>query len=138
MDKTVKTLVFWIVVFVSAFLLWQTVKAGGNQQAVPEISYSEFLLRVASAKVAKVTIAGHQVTGTDRDGSLFRVITPANQEPMLEGLQRQGVEIWFKDVGEASLPLQLLGTWAPLILLAALWFFMIRQMKLKQAQTEIK
>jgi cell division protease FtsH len=27
------------------------------------------------------------------------------------------------------LPLQLLGTWAPLILLGALWFFMIRQMQ---------
>ncbi len=35
----------------------------------------------------------------------------------------------FRDVNSGSLPLQLLGTWAPLILLGALWFFMIRQMQ---------
>jgi cell division protease FtsH len=32
-------------------------------------------------------------------------------------------------MNSGSWPLQLLGTWAPLILLAALWFFMIRQMQ---------
>jgi len=137
-DKTVKALVFWIVILVSAFLLWQTVKAGSNPQSTPEISYSEFLSRVAAAKVAKVTIAGNQVTGTDRDGSPFRVIAPSSKDALVDALQRQGVEIWFKDVAEGSVPLQLLGTWAPLILLAALWFFMIRQLKLRQAQTEIK
>ena len=35
----------------------------------------------------------------------------------------------IKDVNSGSWPLQLLGTWAPLILLGALWFFMIRQMQ---------
>ncbi len=34
-----------------------------------------------------------------------------------------------KNVNNGSWPLQLLGTWAPLILLGALWFFMIRQMQ---------
>ena len=138
MDKTVKAVVFWVVIMISAWLLWQTVRVRGNQQVIPEISYSDFLSRVGEAKVGKVTIAGHQLTGTDRDGSLFRVITPANQEVLLEALQRQGVEIWFRDVSEGSVPLQVLGTLAPLVLLAALWFFMIRQMKLRQAQTEIK
>ncbi len=35
----------------------------------------------------------------------------------------------FRDINSGSLPLTLLGTWAPLILLGALWFFMIRQMQ---------
>ena len=48
---------------------------------------------------------------------------------MLKNLQSKGVNITFRDVNSGSLPLQLLGTWAPLILLGALWFFMIRQMQ---------
>ena len=41
----------------------------------------------------------------------------------------KGVTITIRDINSGSWPLQLLGTWAPLILLAALWFFMIRQMQ---------
>ena len=48
---------------------------------------------------------------------------------MLKNLQSKGVVINFRDVNSGNLPLTLLGTWAPLILLGALWFFMIRQMQ---------
>jgi hypothetical protein len=49
---------------------------------------------------------------------------------MLELLQQKGAEIWFRDTSQGTW-----GTWimnlAPLALLAALWFFMIRQMQTK-------
>jgi hypothetical protein len=48
---------------------------------------------------------------------------------MLRLLHDKNVEIWFRDQSNEKWPLQLLGTWAPLFLLAALWFFMIRQMQ---------
>jgi cell division protease FtsH len=48
---------------------------------------------------------------------------------MLKGLNDKHVTVIFHDANSGSLPLQLLGTWAPLILLGALWFFMIRQMQ---------
>jgi cell division protease FtsH len=48
---------------------------------------------------------------------------------MIKALRDKGVNINIRDVTNGSWPLQLLGTWAPLILLAALWFFMIRQMQ---------
>jgi ATP-dependent Zn protease len=91
------------VILISATLLWQVVKSGGNQ-SMPEISYSEFLSRVSAAKISKVTISGTRVVGESRDGTFFRVVVPANQQAML---------------------------------LAALWFFMIRQLKSKQQQTSI-
>jgi cell division protease FtsH len=135
LDKTVKTLVFWLVIVISATLLWQVVKSGGNQ-SIPEISYSEFLSRVSAAKISKVTISGTRVVGESRDGSFFRVVVPANQQAMLEALQQQNTEIWFRDVSEGSWPTWLLNL-APLILLAAVWFFMIRQVQSKQRQTSI-
>ncbi|HXP15793.1 MAG TPA: ATP-dependent zinc metalloprotease FtsH, partial [Terriglobales bacterium] len=44
-------------------------------------------------------------------------------------LNDKHVEVTVKDINNGSWPLQLLGTWAPLLLLGALWFFMIRQMQ---------
>jgi ATP-dependent Zn protease len=53
---------------------------------------------------------------------------PSYQAELLDTLRRKNVEIWFRDTNAGSWPLQLLGSWAPLILLAALWYFMIHQM----------
>jgi cell division protease FtsH len=128
MSSVAKAVIFWAVIVVSAFLLWQVVRSGGPAQAVPEISYSEFLGRVADGQVSKVTIAGSVVHGSNSKGGSFHVIAPANQSAMLEALQEHGVEIWFREVPEGNWPNWLMNL-APLILLAALWFFMIRQMQ---------
>jgi cell division protease FtsH len=120
--------VFWAVVIVSALLLWQTVRVNTANQNIPEISYSHFLSQTASGQVSKVTIAGSVVRGYDERGGSFRVIAPPNQSAMLEALQQQGVEIWFKESPEPTWGNWLLNL-APLALLAALWFFMIRQMQ---------
>jgi cell division protease FtsH len=128
-NSTMKTLVFWMVIMASAFLLWQVVRAGNTTaQAVPEISYSDFLTRVANGQVSAVTIAGSVVLARDAKGSSFRVIAPANQSAMLGVLQQHGVDIWFKEMPEQNWPNWILNL-APLVLLGALWFFMIRQMQ---------
>jgi cell division protease FtsH len=48
---------------------------------------------------------------------------------MIKTLRDKGVNITIRDNSNGSWTIQLLGTWAPLILLGALWFFMIRQMQ---------
>jgi len=132
MNSVVKTILFWTVIVVSAFLLWQVVRTGGTAQAVPEISYSEFLARVASGQVSKVTIAGSVVRGSGAKGGSFRVIAPSNQTAMLDALQQHGVDIWFKETAEHVWPNWVLNL-APLILLAALWFFMVRQIQRRRS-----
>ena len=135
MNATIKTLVFWLVIVLSAFLLWQVVKGDHNQQKTPEISYSEFLSQVEGGNVAKVTISKTQVYGEYHSGSSFRVTAPISQEGMLLALHQKNVEIWFRDdANSGGWPTWLLNV-APLILLAALWFFMIRQVNAKQART---
>lgn len=137
MSSVAKTVIFWAVIVVTAFLLWQVVRSGGPAQAVPEISYSEFLGRVTDGhgQVSKVTIAGSVVHGSDAKGGSFRVIAPSNQAAMLEVLQQHGVEIWFKETPEQNWPNWMLNL-APLVLLAALWFFMIRQMQRRRSLAE--
>jgi len=131
MGGTAKTVLFWLVIVVSAYLLWQVVKANPANQNTPEISYSRFLAQVAEGQVTKVTIAGSVVRGYDSKGGSFRVIAPQNQSAMLDALQQHGVDIWFRESPEQGWPTWLLNL-APLVLLAALWFFMIRQMQAKR------
>ena len=136
MSKTVKAVAFWLVILVASLVLWQIVKTDHNQRESPEISYSEFLSRVDAGAVSKVVITGSQITGTGQDAQQFRVQGPTYQAEMLNTLRNKNVEIWFRDT-TGGWPAQLLGTWSPLILLAALWFFMIRQMGRRQkAQRE--
>ncbi|HVN21568.1 MAG TPA: ATP-dependent metallopeptidase FtsH/Yme1/Tma family protein [Dongiaceae bacterium] len=128
MSRPIKTIFFWVMIFVCAILLWEVVRAA-PQPSGEEITYSRFLSQVEAGNVANVTIGGQEIHGWYRDGGAFRLTGPSNPEVYLGTLQRKNVEIRFRDTQSSSLPLQLLGTWAPLILLGVLWFYMIRQMQ---------
>jgi cell division protease FtsH len=133
--STFKTVVFWGLLVFSAFLLWQIMKAKPGTRSVPEISYSEFLTKVESGNVIKVTISHNQVKGRYRDNAEFRVIGPISQEGMLQTLHQKNVEIWFADAPNGGWPATLANV-APLVLLAVLWLFMIRKMKSRQLQAQ--
>jgi cell division protease FtsH len=128
-NSTVKTVVFWLVIILSAILLWQVVKAGGAGSKQREINFSEFMSQVNQGNVADVTVNGTEVTGKFRnDKATFRTTVPPNYPDMYKVLQDKNVNTTVKDVQSGSWPTWLLNL-APLILLGALWFFMIRQMQ---------
>jgi cell division protease FtsH len=129
-NSTVKTVVFWLVIVLSAVLLYQVVMRSNSGPKEKEVNFSQFMTDVDQARVREVTIDGMQVKGKyANDGSPFHTTAPANYPDMIKTLRDKGVNINIRDITSGSWPLQLLGTWAPLILLAALWFFMIRQMQ---------
>jgi cell division protease FtsH len=128
-NSTVKTVVFWLVIVVSAFLLWTVVKQGSSGQKDREVTFSDFMTRVDQSDVSDVTIIGMEVRGKLKsDNSLFHTTVPANYPDMIKTLRDKGVSITVKDISNGSWPSWLLNL-APLVLLAALWFFMIRQMQ---------
>ncbi|MBZ5567563.1 MAG: ATP-dependent zinc metalloprotease FtsH [Acidobacteriia bacterium] len=129
MNSTVKTVVFWLVIVLSGVLLWQVVKAGGSGQKPKEIIFSEFMSQVDQSNIQEVTIMGTEVQGKFRnEKTQFHTTVPANYPDMYKSLQAKGVNITVKDVQSGSWPTWLLNL-APLILLGALWFIMIRQMQ---------
>ena len=129
MNSTVKTVVFWLVIGISALLLWQVIKMGRDGQKDKIVNFSQFLSDVDQGNVKEVTILGQEVSGKYRDNSAFHTIIPPGYSEMYNTLNDKHVEVTVKDINNGSWPLQLLGTWAPLLLLGALWFFMIRQMQ---------
>jgi cell division protease FtsH len=128
-NSTVKTVAFWLVIGLSALLLWEVIQQGRGGQKDKEINFSQFMGDVDQGKVHEVLIDGMQLHGKYADGSPFHTTVPQNDSAMVKDLSDKKVLITFRDANSGSWPLQLLGTWAPLILLGALWFFMIRQMQ---------
>jgi len=130
-NSTVKTVLFWLLIGISALLLWEVVKGARDGQKDTELNVSQFMTDVDQNNIRELTVNGMEVRGKHRDGSAFHTTAPGNYftPEVLKNLHDKGVNVNFRDINSGSLPLQLLGTWAPLILLGALWFFMIRQMQ---------
>ena len=128
MNSTVKTVVFWLVIVLSGILLWQVVKAGNSGTKEEEINFSKFMSEVNQSNVATVTINGTEVRGTYRNQKAgFHTIVPTNYPDMYKTLGDKGVSITVKDAQNGSYAWLL--NLAPLVLLGALWFIMLRQMQ---------
>src|SRR4051794_39190948 len=83
---------------------------------------------VDQSTVKDVTLSGQEIKGKLADGSAFHLIAPANYPDMIKKLQDKNVSITVQDIGNSSWG-WLINLLAPLLLLAALWYFMIRQMQ---------
>jgi cell division protease FtsH len=127
-NSTVKTIIFWVVILISAVALWQVVKTANSGQKVQEINFSRFMSEVDQGTVKDVTLTGMEVKGKLADGSSFHTTVPSNYPDMYKKLQDKNVSITVQDVGNSSWG-WLINLFAPLALLAALWYFMIRQMQ---------
>jgi cell division protease FtsH len=127
-NSTVKTVVFWLVIVLSAFLLWQVVKNSSGGQKDAERNWTQFMSDVNQGNVQEVTINGQEVRGKYRDGKPFHTSVPVNFPDMYKTLQDKGVQVTVRDISGGGWPSWLFNL-APIILLAALWFFMIRQMQ---------
>jgi cell division protease FtsH len=130
-NSTVKTVLFWLLIGVSALLLWQVVKSARDGQKDAEVNVTQFMSDLDQNSVQEFTVNGMEVRGKLRNSTQFHTNVPSNYwtPEVLHDLHAKGISVNFRDINSGNLPLTLLGTWAPLILLGALWFFMIRQMQ---------
>src|SRR5213082_447604 len=102
---------------------------GGGGQKEKENNFSQFMTDVDQGNIKEVTLSGVEVHGKYRnDNSIFHTTVPQNYPDMIKTLRDKGVNITIKDISNGSWPTWLFNL-APIILLAALWFFMIRQMQ---------
>ena len=129
MNSTVKTVAFWLVILLSGVLLWKVVQAGGAGAKESPVTFSQFMQDVDHGDVSDVTMIGTEVHGKYKSGKgAFQTTVPANYPDMIKDLRDKGVNISVKDNSGNGWPTYLLNL-SPLILFAALWFVMIRQMQ---------
>ena len=100
MNSTIKTVLFWAVIVVSAFLLWQVVRTGSNAQKEKEIGFSEFMAYVDQGNVQDVLFTGQEAKGKIKNpDSLFHTTVPPGSYPeMYKKLSDKNIPYSFKDI----------------------------------------
>ncbi len=128
MNSAVKNIIFWVVMAVTALLIWAVVKSSTGER-VKDLSFTEFTNEVAKDNVRDVTIAGTEATGTfKKDNAKFKTTIPANYPELYKSLLEKNVNVTNKDSSGSNWM-----TWVanalPMILLLGLWIFFMRQMQ---------
>jgi cell division protease FtsH len=112
-----------VVVSVLIFNLFNPV----NQPAL-DVSFSDFLAKVEKGEVNDVTIKGAELTGAYKTGKKFKT-NLVDYPDLVKVLMTHGVKIGAEPVKESAW-YSFLVVWAPLILMAAWFMFIIRNMQM--------
>ena len=130
MNSTAKSILFWAFIFICLMVLlsmWSKSSAGAKDT---EISYSDLYNHVKQGKVADAEVQGPELHGHMK-------ATPKEQFHTHVGDHFEGLEAAFlssdahfsKKEPQSNIPLQLLTTLGPFVLLIGIWFFFMRQMQ---------
>ncbi len=128
MNSTAKTVLFWALILLCCFLLWQVVSTSSKAQKEKEINFSDLLTQVTAGSVQEVTLNGMEVKGKLKDGTPFHTTAPTNFPDMFKQFQDKGVSVIVKDTqnpGWTSYAIAFL----PYLLLIGVWIFFMRQMQ---------
>jgi len=127
-NSAVKNIIFWVVMAVTALLIWAVVKSSTGEK-VSDLTFTGFMTEVNKDNIREVTIAGTDVTGKfKKDNSPFKTTIPANFPDLYKTLQEKNVNVIIKDNSGNSW-LTWLANGLPMILILGLWIFIMRQMQ---------
>ena len=132
-NSTVKSIAFWVVIVVCLLALWNIVQKGTNLGGPKdsEIAYSDLLDKIDAQQVQDVTIQGTELHGHMKatPKEQFHTTVPQSSDSLVDKLHAAKVSINLKDPQNNGFLFQLLINLGPIVLIVAIWFFMIRQMQ---------
>ena len=121
-----RSLFVWLfigVIIILLFNLFSTPKKTGE-----ELIFSDFMSKLEAGEVEEVVIKDNNITGQLKDGKKFKTYAPAYPD-LVKVLRAQNVKIAVKPSEQNPWYWNLLFSWGPIILLAAIWIFFMRQMQ---------
>jgi len=121
-----KNLALWLVMGLVLILLFNLFNTPRSQ--VKKVIFSDFMEEVQRGNVAEVTIKGNDIDGTYQDNTRFKTFSP-NDPDLIKTLRGKNIRIEAKPVDENSWFTNLFISWFPLILIIAIWIYLMRQMQ---------
>jgi cell division protease FtsH len=129
MNNLGRNIALWVVVALFLVVLFNVFQPSTTTPNATPVAYSSFLDEVKNGQVQDVTIAGHDITGTTKDGKNFETYTP-NDPSLVSQLVAANVHVEARPEGDTMNPfLKVLISWAPMLLLIGVWIFFMRQMQ---------
>jgi cell division protease FtsH len=127
-NSAVKNIIFWVVMVVTALLIWAVVRSSTGEH-VSNYTFTQFVNQVDGGNVQEVTVAGTDVTGVlKKDNAKFKTTIPPNYPDLYKDLLSKDVRVTVKSESGNSW-MTWLANGLPLILLIGLWIFFMRQMQ---------
>jgi cell division protease FtsH len=127
-NSAVKNIIFWVVMVVTALLIWAVVRSSTGER-VSNYTFTQFVNQVDGGNVQEVTISGTDVTGVlKKDNAKFKTTIPSNYPDLYKNLLGKDVKVTVKSESSGSW-MTWLANGLPLILLIGLWIFFMRQMQ---------
>jgi cell division protease FtsH len=130
MNRTLKHILIWVFVITGLIALFEFVGRGAGGPPPQGVIYSDILNQTNDSKVKQVTIDGTSMTGTYLDGTAFHTTIPSDDPELYKALDTHGVAITIRDQNSNFWTNTLISI-SPFVLILALWFFLLRQMRAK-------
>lgn len=124
--KTPK-LLFWMAVGLFMILLlnvWNMPPPVLDEQVI----FSDFMSKIETGDMEKVTIRGHHISGVLNNNSRLRTYSTDYPE-LVQVLREKNVQIEVKPPEETPWYISFLLTWGPFVLFLGLWLFFMRRMQ---------
>ena len=121
-----KNLFIWVLIALLILLLINLLNAPKKVQE--ELIFSEFMTMLDAGDVDEVTIKENAITGRLKDGTKFRSYSPEYPD-LVEKMRAEHVKITVEPPDQNPWYINLFFTWGPIIFIAVIWIFFMRQMQ---------
>ena len=129
MNNANRNLVFWILIAIGLFGIFQVLPGSSSRAPNPPIAFSDFLIHVTEGRVKEVMIRGNNISGKTRDEHSFTTYAPQDAT-LIPKLIDKGVHVKAGPPEEEMPSLfHMFLSWLPIILLVAFSIFSLRQLQ---------
>ncbi|MBI5199711.1 MAG: ATP-dependent metallopeptidase FtsH/Yme1/Tma family protein [Nitrospirae bacterium] len=122
-----KNLTLWILLLLVMVFLFNFLSVS-TRKIHDEVIFSDFIARLEKGEVEEVTIKENHISGQFKDGKKFRTYA-ANYPDLVKELRGKGVKITARPPDENPWYITFLLSWGPILFIAAIWLFFMRQMQ---------
>jgi len=98
------------------------------QKTQEEIIFSEFMTKLEADQIDEVTIKESGITGRFKDGTKFKSYSPEYPD-LIDKLRTKNIKITVRPPDESPWYVNFFFTWGPIIFIAVVWIFFMRQMQ---------
>ncbi|MBR3370217.1 MAG: ATP-dependent zinc metalloprotease FtsH [Rhodobacteraceae bacterium] len=118
---------FWIVLFLLMIMLFNMFSNNQGTSSARSVNYSDFVQRVDSGAVSRVTIDGERIVFVGSDGQQYSTVRP-DDTTLTQRLLEAGIPVEARPQQQSGF-LSTLMLWLPFLLLIGVWIYFMNRMQ---------
>ncbi len=127
MGNNVRSIAFWVVLFLLILALFNLFNGGGASANSRAVSYSDFIAQVDDGNIGAVTLDGERVSFRGADGQTYFTIKPGDAD-LTDYLIGKNVAVDARQQEQSGF-ISIVMTFLPFILLIAVWVYFMNRMQ---------